>query len=329
MDNKENISDNEYALMIGHLLCRQQQETIEMIQNLEEELRLTNRFFPNSKVTDMISLLSETSTHLLKKGTLLYRCRLISKDDEVHIFQPLFNEYSLLMKDFFPNFDEMSTLEEQVKFSIYFERHPEQYEKLKRAFQQQFTEHHSTPRFWGYSESQSDAPPIGCSSSGRINPDGIRYLYAANDRKTAIVEVRPVPTQYVSVAQIEILEDINIYSFAKSPKIDYEGNNWLSVIDYDEISRYFSTPNYGGQSYYLATQYMSEYIKHMKNPDGQAKFDGLCFRSSLNPDGINYVLFDVSPTRKYRICNSALCQVKNLLGDFECIVPISAPQSDE
>lgn len=101
------------------------------------------------------------------------------------------------------------------------------------------------------------------------------------------------------------------------------------LVDYDEISRYFAMPNYGGKSYYLATQYISEYIKHMKNPEGQAMFDGLSFRSSLNPDGTNYVLFDVSPSRKYRICNSALYQVNDLFGNSTCILPMSIPQSGE
>lgn len=40
--------------------------------------------------------------------------------------------------------------------------------------------------------------------------------------------------------------------------------------------------------------------KHMKNPEGQAMFDGLCFRSSPNPDGTNVVLFDVSLTKKIK-----------------------------
>lgn len=76
----------------------------------------------------------------------------------------------------------------------------------------------------------------------KINPDGIRYLYIAEDIRTAILEVCPVPTQYVSVATIEIVEDINIYSFAKSVEAE---EDWISWIDYDEISRYFAAPNYG------------------------------------------------------------------------------------
>ena len=48
--------------------------------------------------------------------------------------------------------------------------------------------------FWGYDEKGSDAPPKGTASPGRINPDGISYLYAANDIQTAVLEVRPIPT---------------------------------------------------------------------------------------------------------------------------------------
>ena len=49
----------------------------------------------------------------------------------------------------------------------------------------------------------------------------------------------------------------------------------------------------------------------------------------INPDGTNYVLFDVSSSRKYRICNSALYRVNDLLGNSTCILPMSIPQSDE
>ena len=188
---------------------------------------------------------------------------------------------------------------------------------------EQLLEKYSKISFWGYDEKGSDAPPKGTASPGRINPDGISYLYAANDIQTAVLEVRPIPTQFVSVAQVELLEDVTIYSFIKPSSLEADKSDPFDWVDYDEISRYFGQPNYGGKSYYLATQYISEYIKHLKDSNDQTIFDGLCFRSSLNPSGTNYVLFDVSQSKKYRICNSSIYQVNDLLGNTSCILPLS------
>lgn len=322
MGNDENIFDNEYALILFFFYLQQQQKTGEMLLELDKELRLSNRFFPNGKLIEIISSLSDISCLQIKKGTSLYRCRQIKKEEEKKFFEKLTEGWISLARNFVPTIDENSGVEEWIKLSTYFNIHKDELPRWERAYNQ-FVENYSRPSFWGYNEADSDAPPQGCSPSGRINPDGISYLYAASDIKTAILEVRPIPTQFVSVAQIEVVEDINIYSFAKPIQPDQEGKDWVSWIDYDEISKYFAQPNYGGSSYYLATQYISEFIKHMKTPDGQTSFDGLCFRSSLNSDGINYVLFDVSGTKKYRICNSAVHQINNLLGDSTCILPMT------
>ena len=328
MNKQQNIFDDENKLVVLFCIIQKYKETGKMLRELEEELRLSNRFFPNSKMADTINSLAEISTIHLKKGTILYRCRLVSKENEDALFEKFSGELLKLFRSFVPTFDDKGGTDQALTFSLYFEAHPEELPRWEMACKQ-FIEAHSNASFWGYDEEKSDVPPIGTTSPGRINPDGIRYLYTADDIRTAILEVRPVLAQCVSVAQIEILEDINIYSFSEALEIDSEGKNWLSCIDYDEISRYFAMPNYGGKSYYLATQYISEYIKHMKNPEGQAMFDGLSFRSSLNPDGTNYVLFDVSSSRKYRICNSALYQVNDLLGNSTCILPMSIPQSEE
>lgn len=336
MDRQQKFFDFDdenfmYVIMLVFLQLRHQEETDKMLRELDKELRLSNRFFPDGKLIDTIQSLSAISSLKIKRGTKLFRCRLISKEQETSFLKPLMDDLISLTKKFVPTFDEnaaIAGMTEWVKLPAYFSQHQDELCKWEEA-SQLIEEHYSKSSFWGYDKDGSDAPPPGCPAPGRINPDGISYLYAAEDIRTAILEVRPIPTQYVSVAQIEIVEDINIYSFVKPMEMDSEGKNWLSCVDYDEISKYFAAPNYGGKSYYLATQYISEYIKHMKNSDGQAMFDGLCFRSSLNPDGTNCVLFDVSPTRKYQICNSSLCQVKNLLGDFEYILPMSTSKSEE
>lgn len=329
MENNQDYPRQVYEWMLLHFLDQQYQETEKALWELEEELRTTNRFFPNSKITDRIYSLSEASTSVLKKGTILYRCRLVKKENETKIFNGVYSKledecYEIIQR-FIPNLDKESFLKERLAplWALYLELNPEEQSKWTEAFQS-LIKKYSVPAFYGFNEKDSDAPPPGISSAGRINPSGIRYLYAASDVKTAILEVRPILTQHVSAAKIEITEDINLYSFVEPVKPGNNGENWIPAVDYGTISRYFATPNYSGESYYLATQYISEYIKNMKDSNGQPRFDGLCFRSSLNLSGINYVLFDVSDQRKYRICSSELHQVKDLLGNSFRFFPMSA-----
>ena len=328
MANEWQDFGNEAMAVLFALYLQQQEKTGEMILELDKELRLSNRFFPDSELTKIISSLSDISRLRVKKGTSLYRCRLIKKEDEDKFLGRITSDWISLAKQFVPTIDRNSEMGAWLTLGAYFNNHEDELPRWKAAHNQ-LMESYSRPSFWGYDKAGSDAPSQGVSSAGRINPDGISYLYAADDVKTAILEVRPVPTQFVNVAQIKVIEDINIYSFANPIAPDQEGMDWFSWIDYDEISKCFAQPNYGGSSYYLATQYLSEFIKHMKGPDGQASFDGLCFHSSLNSDGTNYVLFDTSDTKKYEICNSAVYQANDLLGNATCILPISKPQDDQ
>lgn len=322
MDADKNILDDEYMMALFYLYLQEQTNTRKLLNKLESDLRLSNRFFPESKLCDAIKNLSKVSLCTLKKGSTLYRCRLISKEDENLLFSKITTEWFSLAQAVVPTFDVNGGDEEWIKFCLYVKNHPEALPPWQERHEQ-LLEKYSKISFWGYDEKGSDAPPKGTASSGRINPDGISYLYAANDIQTAVLEVRPIPTQFVSVAQVELLEDVTIYSFIKPSSLEADKSDPFDWVDYDEISRYFGQPNYGGKSYYLATQYISEYIKHLKDSNDQTICDGLCFRSSLNPSGTNYVLFDVSQSKKYRICNSSIYQVNDLLGNTSCILPVS------
>ena len=56
------------------------------------------------------------------------------------------------------------------------------------------------------------------SSDGRVNPKGIVCLYLAPQKETAILEVRPLIGSYVSVAQFEVVKDLNIIN-CSAPEI--------------------------------------------------------------------------------------------------------------
>lgn len=83
------------------------------------------------------------------------------------------------------------------------------------------------------------------------------------------------------------------------------------------ISDLFSRPVINDENYY-STQYICEYIKHLG-------FDGIRFKSSLDSNGKNYVLFNsVNNTSKgYSIINSKVFQVDSIEINYNQVVPIT------
>jgi len=53
-------------------------------------------------------------------------------------------------------------------------------------------------------------PIKGRSSEGRANPNGITYLYLANDKDTACAEVRPYKGAFVSVGVFKIKRELKV-----------------------------------------------------------------------------------------------------------------------
>lgn len=215
-----------YYVMIFLLQLQQQEKIDKMLDELNKELSQANRFFPDSKLVETIQALSTMSCLEVKKGTKLFRCRLIGKEQENDFLKPITDAYIALIKKFFPIFDENEGVLEWIKFSVYINDHPDELCKWQKAYQQ-FVERYSEQSFWGYDEKNSDAPPPGYPSPGRINPAGISYLYVAEDVRTAVLEVRPVPTQLVSVAQVELTEDIKVYSFTKPLSPSEDGKDFF------------------------------------------------------------------------------------------------------
>ena len=150
--------------------------------------------------------------------------------------------------------------------------------------------------FQGYGEKDSFIPPDHNSvPEGRINPARIKYLYTAYSIPTAIAEVSPFIKAEVSVAEITVLENLEILSFcAQHSSTTLDGKNddvlkWKSHLKlaFTELfNRSYTSPRD-----YLLCQYISEFIKNLG-------YDGVAFRSSkvctdLNhgSNNINYTIF--------------------------------------
>lgn len=314
--------DNPNLLIIFKLLFAREKQTRDELKKLENELRTENRFFPQNRIIDTIQKLTDAPHKKLNKGSVIYRARTIDKYREEQFFEELFNDIYVLLKEAVPDFDENAGDFEWIKLANYQRKNGEK-SLLSDEHMERLYSKYGKKAWWGYCEKESDAPPKGKASDGRINPKGISYLYAADNIQTAALEVRPVVSQYVSVAEIEINRDVQLFDFTVNYEFEDAQKHFNQSVDWTVLGEYFSQPNYSGETAYLATQYISEYIKHLKDEMGRNIFDGLCFKSSLDQKGLNYVLFDISDAKKYTIKNSSVYQVMDLLGNLQIQLPLA------
>lgn len=172
------------------------------------------------------------------------------------------------------------------------------------------------PNFRGYDKAGSFVPPEKIiSPAGRINPDGIKYLYTASDIATAIAEVNPHIGNKISVAKITIKQPLHIFNIAINDcGIDVPhfpaASDWLQKFVLG-LSLTFQQPYSQNGNYYLC-QYISEFVKLWG-------FDGIChYSSKINADdkdciGKNYIIFN---TDKCEPISSELYHIADMKIDF-------------
>jgi len=122
-------------------------------------------------------------------------------------------------------------------------------------------------------------PPGQFAIPGRINPEGIPYLYCAGDIDTAGAELRPWKGALITIAEVKITKDIKIADLT----MDCDDPNWLFF--YDEFSKSFSIqwpPDL--KINYLPTQFFAEHFK-------ASGLRGIKYKSEFNEGGDNYSLF--------------------------------------
>ncbi len=146
----------------------------------------------------------------------------------------------------------------------------------------------------GYKKEEMGAPPLTLASAGRVNSAGISCLYLANDINTTFHEIRARDLDYVSIGTFILTKDIKIVDLSNLNKIspfasgesDFEwfavNMNILKKIN-DEIAKPLRRQD--SELDYLPAQYISDFIKSLG-------FDGICYGSTLNEQGLNYAFFD-------------------------------------
>lgn len=166
-----------------------------------------------------------------------------------------------------------------------------------------------------YSKVEMGSPPPHIAKEGRLNPAGIPYLYLASDIETTIAEVRPWIGLEISVARFETTRELRTVDTrhdepheielvpGKEDLYDLRDPTSYSAEEkeqhiWGDINSAFSEPTSPHDSHltYLPTQYLAELLK-MKG------YDGVIYKSSLNPSGYNLTLFD---------SDSALCGYRHV-----------------
>ena len=127
------------------------------------------------------------------------------------------------------------------------------------------------------------APPAKLARAGRLNPQGIPYLYLASEAKTAISEVRPWRSATVDVARIMIVGRVRVCdlrdealhgSFASEPDPTWALSHMLARPQHEH-----------DPTRYVATQLVASGLR-------ERGFDGVMYDSAMHRAGHNLALFE-------------------------------------
>lgn len=167
----------------------------------------------------------------------------------------------------------------------------------------------NSPTLQPCSDSDIGAPSPDVAVGGRANPKGVSCLYLASQIKTAIAEKRPYKDAFFTVGVFEIIKDLKVLdiageiAFSFDKKIyealqqnppgpmagGYPGNDTESII-WGDINFAFSVPlnpvNPANKELdYIPAQILAERLR-------EGGFEGICYKSSLDPEGNNLVVFN-------------------------------------
>lgn len=144
-------------------------------------------------------------------------------------------------------------------------------------------------RLRGYNWEESKEPPVEyCKEAQRNNPAGETALYVADDEITACAEVKSKVRQFISVAEFELSESVEVLDFSNLnfSKPFYQYNNTYGVDVRDILStleHYFSHPAYDEKEYVFS----QKIVKHFR----EKGIKGFKYRSFYS-SGKNYTFFD-------------------------------------
>lgn len=165
-----------------------------------------------------------------------------------------------------------------------------------------------------YVDSHLSAPPPIAASGGRMNRQGVAFLYMATDEATAIAETRPHPGHFCTVGEFKAVEalriaDLSAVNVAQFAASDKRLDDFLFLKTLDSLFSMPITPE--GRASYHFTQLLADCFR-------QLGFDGIRYRSSVGA-GTNLVLFD--PIKFSFVAGSArVVKVSALFYEYESML---------
>ena len=163
------------------------------------------------------------------------------------------------------------------------------------------------------------APPSAVSGDGRINARGVACLYLATDEDTCIHEVRAGAFDLVTIGKFKVKRTIRLVDLSRIDKISPFKNN-LNIdiaklaINKDFLHNLDNTlkkplSSSDNTLEYIATQYISDYIKSIRaNQSQEPMYDGIEYSSTHSSIGKNIALFEV----KDEVCKCECIDVKTI-----------------
>lgn len=194
--NQERDAINIYlTVFLSAIISLAHKQNSDPWEQFKNEIKHKNRYFPKSvPIQDAIKSIYDKAIYTLENEKEIYRAQIISKVEMPQESRELFDVLTET-----PQLVDAIGLNDEVKkylTSLF----------ATGLFKQSVdTDKYKIDDFWGFNAKRSDAPPPNVTKAGRLNSSGIPCLYAAEKEHTAIVEVRPIIGQTVSVAKIETL----------------------------------------------------------------------------------------------------------------------------
>lgn len=153
------------------------------------------------------------------------------------------------------------------------------------------------PNDKGFKGRDMSAPPVNLAKSGRVNPEGISFLYLSDSKDTTYYEIRAGIFDFVTVGSFKLLKDIEVINLANIEKISpfigidygFDFTQYAVNIEHlkliaSEIAKPLRNDNVLD---YLPTQFISDFI-HSKG------YDGIEYTSTMHKNGTNLAVFDPS-----------------------------------
>ena len=255
-------------------------------------------------------------SYQLDNETTLYRARLIKSANTAELgvdITTLMDSFyiSLLSEE---DIQRMKFLKEEgnlpISSEIMFalkvnmENNIENYEAQAEEFENKY----KAKGVYGFAEKGIRVPPLNARHLGRFNAKEDAFLYLALDRDTAIYEMRPSIKQYYCIGEFISNKKLRMVDM----RGDYTGQELypgLSTV----AGKVSETNTDGDEWFYSITKYMSHYLL-------ERKYDGIIYKSSINKDGINIMLFDET---NVDFVSSEIVQINETKIEFSNILPFS------